>query len=186
MLGRAVLAALASAVTLAACTADLPRGRATYGPATPGTMAPSPRVPRTPEGLHLELEEAYAVGEQAEVRLHNDSETPYRYNAEYQACELTYRDSSGREFIIPPGTHCDLVLMRTIAPGETVTLFTWDLDECTKDRWGCVRSRPLRPGTYTISGTFKSSGVLASRVEVSATFRIVRPTEEASASGIGA
>jgi hypothetical protein len=35
-----------------------------------------------------------------------------------EACELTYREEKGREFIIPPGTHCDLVLIKEIAPGE--------------------------------------------------------------------
>jgi hypothetical protein len=24
-----------------------------------------------------------------------------------------------------------------------------------QDEWGCVRSRPLRPGTYTLKGNFK-------------------------------
>jgi hypothetical protein len=34
-------------------------------------------------------------------------------------------------------------------------LFRWDLDECVNDNWGCVKSRPLGPGTYTIKGRFK-------------------------------
>jgi hypothetical protein len=92
------------------------------------------------------------------VKIVNEGFHPYLYNSTgYEACDLTYRDDTGREFIIPPGTHCDLIVMEEISPGETVALFKWDLDECTKDRWGCVREAPLPPGTYTIEGRFRSS-----------------------------
>lgn len=43
----------------------------------------------------------------------------------------------------------------TIRPGERRKLFTWRLDECVNDRWGCIKSRALPPGTYTIKGRFK-------------------------------
>jgi hypothetical protein len=43
-----------------------------------------------------------------------------------------------------------------LRPGETTRLFGWDLDECVRDRWGCVKSRALEPGTYTIAGTFRA------------------------------
>jgi hypothetical protein len=43
----------------------------------------------------------------------------------------------------------------TIRPGERKKLFTWKLDECVKDAWGCVKSRPLAPRTYTIKGLSK-------------------------------
>ena len=79
----------------------------------------------------------------------------YVFQAFYQACFLSYFDSSRRHFIIPPGTHCDILSEETIRPGERRKLFTWRLDECLKDQWGCVRSRPLPPGTYTIKGRFE-------------------------------
>lgn len=41
-----------------------------------------------------------------------------------------------------------------------------------KDEWGCLESRPLPPGTYTINGRFKpKAGGTPVRVET--TFRIV-------------
>jgi hypothetical protein len=58
------------------------------------------------------------------VKIVNEGSHPYLYNSTgYEACNLTYRDQTGREFIILPGTHCDLVLMEDIMPSETVTLF---------------------------------------------------------------
>ena len=94
----------------------------------------------------------YVAGETVSVRIENVGTRAYVFQAYYQACHLSY---SGRRFIIPPGTHCDLLAKQTIRPGERKRLFTWNLDECVKDRWGCVKSRPLPPGTYTIKGRFK-------------------------------
>ena len=68
---------------------------------------------------------------------------------------MSYFDSSGREFIIPPGTRCDLITIQEIHPGQTVTLFTWKLDECVKDDWGCVKAEPLGPGRYEVKARFK-------------------------------
>ena len=48
---------------------------------------------------------------------------------------MHYSDGDGREFIIPPGTHCYIVTYGTIKPGETQPLFSWKLDECCE---GCV------------------------------------------------
>ena len=62
----------------------------------------------------------------------------------YQACFLSYLDARGRRFIIPPGTHCDLLAEETFKPGERKSLFSWSLDECVKDRWGCVECRASR------------------------------------------
>jgi len=101
------------------------------------------------------LADRYVEGETVNVLIENVGTTPYVFQVYYQACFLRYLDSVGRRFIIPPGTHCDLLAEETIRPGERKKLFTWSLDECVKDRWGCVRSRPLPPGTYTIKGRFK-------------------------------
>jgi hypothetical protein len=92
-----------------------------------------------------------------QVKIRNVGATTYLYQAIYQACFLTFLDESGREFIIPPGTHCDILAEVELAPGETKTLFTWRLDECTKDAWGCQESAALPPGLYTIRGSFEPS-----------------------------
>lgn len=41
----------------------------------------------------------------------------------YAACSLRYFDGDGRRFIIPPGTHCDIISHGTINPGQTKPLF---------------------------------------------------------------
>lgn len=46
-----------------------------------------------------------------------------------------------------------------------------ELDECIKDAWGCAKSRPLDPGTYTVRGTFKHARD-GSRAVAEATFEI--------------
>jgi hypothetical protein len=146
------------------------------GPLAGPTGSPSPTGDSTAGAdgdIAFVLEDTYEVGERVEVRIVNNGDRAYKYNSTgYEACELTYSDQTGREFIIPPGTHCDLVLIEQIKPGETVKLFEWDLDECTKDRWGCVEEEGLPPGTYTLEGTFRAAdGGPPAHAE--ATFRIV-------------
>ena len=132
-------------------------------PASPQTVTPA---------IRLLLEDSYSAGETIDLRIENVSTRAYLFEAVYAACFLSYFDASGRRFIIPPGTHCDLRSVQAIRPGERRRLFTWRLDECTEDRWGCVRSRPLPPGTYTITGRFKAKdGGPPARVEQ--TFQIV-------------
>jgi hypothetical protein len=108
--------------------------------------------------IRFVLEGRLSVGETIEVSIRNVGTRAYLYEFYYQACFLSYLDSSGRRFIVPPGTHCDIRGKVAIHPGETKRLFGWRLDECVKDQWGCVRSRPLPPGTYTIKGRFKPEG----------------------------
>jgi len=146
------------------------------GPLAGPTGSPSPTGDSTAGAdgdIAFVLEDTYEVGERVEVRIVNNGDRAYKYNSTgYEACELTYSDQTGREFIIPPGTHCDLVLIEQIKPGETVKLFEWHLDECTKDRWGCVEEEGLPPGTYTLEGTFRAAdGGPPAHAE--ATFRIV-------------
>ncbi len=112
-----------------------------------------------------------SAGKKVDVEITNVGTRPYLFEAFYQACFLAYFDASGRRFIIPPGTHCDLRAKEAIPPGGTRRLFTWNLDECVKDAWGCVRSRPLPPGTYTIRGRFKPAAGAGS-VSAAATFEI--------------
>jgi hypothetical protein len=138
------------------CTAAAEDRSSTTSP----TPSPSPTVspPGSLPGSDVQflLRERYPAGHRIPVRIQNVGDIAYEYQTIYQACFLAYRDEDGREFLIPPGTHCDLISTRPIQPGETTLLFKWSLDECTKDRWGCARSRPLQPGTYHISGTFKT------------------------------
>jgi hypothetical protein len=122
--------------------------------------------------IRFVLSDRYRAGESIDVVVENVGNRAYVFQSFYQACFLSYVDSSGRRFIIPPGTHCDLRAWETIRPGERKKLFRWSLDECVKDDWGCVESRPLQPGVYTIQGRFKpkSAGTPA-RAETS--FRII-------------
>ena len=135
------------------------------------SVSPSP-VPVS--DIRFVLDDAYLVGDRVAVQIENVGDVGYEYQFTYQACFLSYFDSQGRKFIIPPGTHCDILGKAPIKPGETKRLFTWDLDECIRDTWGCQKSRPLRPGTYTIRGTFQRAGE-GSPARAEATFEI-RPS----------
>ena len=142
----------------------------------PSSSLPAPNSrpsSRSASDIQFVLQETYAAGSKIVVRIRNVGHEPYRYQPFYPACFLSFSDSSGREFIIPPGTHCDTLTTNTaILPGQTKRLFVWDLDECTNDQWGCVVSRALDPDTYTIGGVFRSLGE-GSLARVRATFHIV-------------
>jgi hypothetical protein len=158
------------ALVAAGCTKSSP-GRE---PTTSQTLSPVPSssptaIPRS--DIRFLLDDSYTIGDRVAVQIENVGDVAYRYQALYQACFLSYLDSKGREFLIPPGTHCDIRAIVTIQPGQTKRLFMWDLDECIKDQWGCVKSGPLEPGTYTIRGTFRPvAGGRPARAEV--TFEI--------------
>jgi hypothetical protein len=139
----------------------------------PSSTNTSPTDPESrPSPIRFVLADSYSVGETIQVVIENVGGRAFLFESLYQACFLSYFDSSGRRFIIPPGTHCDILAKSTIKPGERKKLFTWSLDECVKDQWGCMKSKPLSPGTYTIRGRFKPrAGGTAARVET--TFRIV-------------
>jgi hypothetical protein len=171
-----VLAVVAFALLAASCGDENGFGR------FPGEAIGSPSATPTPAEAPLQflLEDRYEVGEKIRVRLRNDGRHPYIYNTAYEACDMRYFDESGSRFIIPPGTHCDIIANQTIESGETVTLFEWKLEECVKDRWGCVKAKPLEPGTYRIVGRFppgksnKGVGTATGRpVRVEAVFEIV-------------
>ena len=155
-------------VIVAAAVCTLALGAAASGvPASPGAEGTGRK------SLTFVLEKKYEVGSKAVVKLRNNTNRTYMYNPYYEACKMVFRERGGRKFIIPEGTHCDLVVHEEVEPGDTVTLFRWDLDECTKDRWGCVESKDLAPGWYTMSGRFRPKGG-GDRVRVSESFRIVR------------
>jgi hypothetical protein len=152
------LATALAGLLLAAC-AGLRGDDGSAGPLAGPTGTPSPTASGAAGGgIAFVLDDTYGFMDDIDVKIMNTGDRAYEYNSTgYEACDLTYRDETGREFIIPPGTHCDLIAIEQIEPGETVTLFEWQLDECIKDNWGCVKSEPLKPGTYTIEGRFKAA-----------------------------
>ena len=135
--------------------------------------APRARAMREAGPLSFVLDRPLREGGKTRVRLRNTGSRAYVYNPDYEACDMVYRDATGREFLIPEGTHCDLQSDAYVRPGETVTLFRWDLDECIEDNWGCVKARDLPAGKYSMRGWFrpKSGG---DAVKVFERFRIRR------------
>lgn len=140
------------------------------------TQGPSDTSPPAESGssspIRFVLADNYAAGEGINVVIENVGKRAYVFQWRYQACFLSYFDSSGRRFIIPPGTHCDILGEETIRPGERKKLFNWSLDECIRDEWGCQESRLLPPGTYTIKGRFKPKNT-GTPARAETTFRIV-------------
>jgi hypothetical protein len=173
---RIVVAVVAFALLAASCADENDLRPSSTGPN--GSSSGTPTPPEAP--LRFLVGSRYEMGEKIEVRLRNDGRRAYVYNEAYEACDMRYVDESGRRFIIPPGTHCDLIVDQTIEPGETVTLFEWKLEECVKDEWGCVKAKPLEPGTYRMVGWFppgeevKGIGKATGKpVRVEAAFEIV-------------
>jgi hypothetical protein len=134
----------------------------------------SPAGRRSGSGpLRFVLDTPLKEGGKTAVKLQNHSEKKYRYNPYYEACEMTFRFNGGREFLVPEGTHCDLDSPTYVAPGQTVTLFKWDLDECVKDEWGCTKARDLPPRRYVMRGWFTSKDG-ENKVRVTRRFRIFK------------
>jgi hypothetical protein len=172
---RSALALTALSFVISGCT-DV-QERDSSAPTPRGTVSPTPQAETA---LEFVLTDEYKIGTRVAVKLRNNSNRSYIYNTAYEACDMRYFDASGRRFIIPPGTHCDIIAPDEIGPDETVTLFKWKLDECLKDQWGCSKSESLPEGSYTIRGWFpeakegnrviKAKG--GNRVMVEATFRV--------------
>jgi len=125
------------------------------------------------QDIQFVLNDVYRVGELIQVKIKNAGQVSYFYTRRFAACDLSYFDASGRKFLIPPGTHCDLREYVEIRPGETAELFEWDLSECIEDLFGCVKSQPLPPGTYTIRGAFSSFPDAESRAIAEVTIEII-------------
>jgi len=107
-------------------------GKAAHYPTTRTAMA-APTAAPTPDtnssDLQFILKDTYKVGQVIAVQIKNSGNVAYSYQVYYAACYLSYYDDSGRKFLIPPGTHCDIWNEVEIQPGETVTLFHWDLSD---------------------------------------------------------
>lgn len=141
-------------------------------PAPAVTVSAAGAAERRP--LRFVLDTPLHEGGKTRVRLRNTGTKTYIYNSYYEACEMVFLElPSRRKFIVPEGTHCDLVVRDKLAPGETVTLFRWDLDECIEDNWGCDKARDLQPGRYLMKGWFRPKGG-GDRVTVRREFRIRR------------
>lgn len=137
--------------------------------------------------IEFVLEDRYAAGEKIEVWIRNNANVSYIYSQYYPACvNLKFYDESTQPrshpsgigeplppgfFIIPEGTHCDLIGDIEIKPGEQALLLTWNQEECIKDQWGCVESIPVMPGSYRIVGKFRSTMGSESTAEGSFTIK---------------
>ena len=136
---------------------------------------PSPQPPNA--DIVFDMKEEYRLGEPVEIAVRNHSDLDYYYQFQYPACyNLQFFDDSqesrpypnaepvlkqrylspGR-FIVPRGTHCDTIWEKSIDPGRSVVVFTWDQQMCIKDRFGCIESVPVQPGEYLIQGEFSSA-----------------------------
>lgn len=142
---------------------------------TPKGGEPNPQV--AAEGISFDMEDSYQLGEPIEVVILNKSNTNYYYQSYYPACyNLKFFDDSKEarpypyvdqmkservllpgQFIVPEGTHCDLISEESLEPGDRTVLFTWEQQMCIKDRWGCIESVPVEPGTYRVVGEFSQS-----------------------------
>ena len=134
--------------------------------------------PPSPGGdIVFEMEEVYRLGEPVDIVVRNYSNLDYYYQFQYPACYnlqffddsqesrpypnadrvLTQRYLSPGRFIVPRGTHCDTIWEKSINPGQSVVLFTWDQQMCIKDRFGCIESVPVEPGEFLVRGEFSSA-----------------------------
>jgi hypothetical protein len=164
---RMAVALMATTLLATACIQT--REENSAAPTAKNSISPTPQ---RDSPLEFVLDEEYQAGTRIAVKLRNTSSRSYVYNPFYEACDMAFFDSSGRRFIIPPGTHCDLVARERITPGDTVTLFRWRLTECLKDEWGCAKAEPLSEGVYTMRGWFRDARG-GKRVVVEEGFRVV-------------
>ena len=166
------IASLTLTLGLAACGAgeEPPTSNTTVTGAQVGETSPL----ASGGDIALDMEEEYLLGEPVEIVIRNNSKANYYYQSQYPACSnLHFFDDSQQSraypyanparkerilspgrFIVPGGTHCDILNEKTLKPGESVALFTWDQQMCIKDRWGCLESVPVEPGEYLIRGEF--------------------------------
>lgn len=154
---------------------------------TGGTSAPilsAPDIDSNRSDIVFEMKDRYPLGELVEIRIRNQSATAYSYyyyHRYFPACyNLKFfdasqdrrrypREASGQEpvyllpgqFIVPEGTHCDLIDEMPLRPGEMVTLLSWNQGICVKDDFGCLDSVRVAPGEYRLVGEFaQSPGVI--------------------------
>ncbi|MBI4305201.1 MAG: hypothetical protein HY678_02680 [Chloroflexi bacterium] len=139
---------------------------------------PAARAPSRPDDASMdivfEMRDRYRAGAPIEIRIRNRSNSTTYYYQDWASCfNLKFFDGStdrrpypredpGREplyllpgqFIVPEGTHCDLISEQDLRPGEDTLLFVWGQEMCTKDIWGCLERVRVTPGKYRIVGQF--------------------------------
>ena len=165
---------------LAACAQATP-GTAPSSGLTPQTSEIVTTVPTKvgtePAGkISFNMKDEYRLGEPVEIGIRNGSDGDYYYQSIYPGCfNLKFFDGSHvirpypntepqrtqiylepGQFVVPEGTHCDLITEQPLEPGQTVALFTWGQHICIKDRWGCIESLPVESGEYLIQGEFSN------------------------------
>jgi len=111
-----------------------------------------PAMDADPE-IVLAMNSTYRPGETAVVHARNLGTRTYTHLA-WAQCAIGFYAESGRKFVVPSGTHCDIGNQVWVEPGEQFVLFTWPLDECYRDNWGCAEKGPLPPGEYLLRATF--------------------------------
>lgn len=141
-----------------------------------GAQAVDPISRALNRDIAFDMEAKYSLGDPVEIAIRNDSNQIYYYQSEYPACfnlqffddsqesrPYPYADPKSKErvlspgrFIVPGGTHCDLLFEQALKPGKSVVLFTWGQLMCTKDRWGCLENVPVEADEYVIRGEFSS------------------------------
>jgi hypothetical protein len=142
-------------------------------PACASDSPPTPTETPTPD-IRFEMKHEYLQGDSIEVAIVNHSSETYYYQSHYPACyNLKFFDDSTEQrpdpreapdqearllepgrFIVPAGTHCDIISARPLEPGARVVLLAWEQQQCTLDVWGCIESAQVEPGTYRIEGQF--------------------------------
>lgn len=163
-----VLLVTALTLALAACSTGSP---------TPTATAPLPSATPTPPpvpDIVFEMKQVYLFDESVEIGIVNRSSETYYYQVAYSACyNLKFYDDSDEQrpypreetaqeahllepgqFIVPAGTHCDVISERPLERGARAVLLVWDQQLCTVDVWGCTESIQVEPGTYRIEGQF--------------------------------
>ncbi|MDA1174021.1 MAG: hypothetical protein O2826_05825 [Chloroflexi bacterium] len=121
--------------------------------------------------IAFEMKLEYLHGESIAITIVNNSDDTYYYQRHYPACynlkffddpvkERTYpeetRPLEPGEFLVPEGTHCDMVTEDALPPGARTTLLVWERQLCEVHLWGCLESVPAGPGTYRIEGRFST------------------------------
>jgi len=171
---------------LAACAQATPETAPSSSPTpqTSEIVPTIPTVPTVPTKVGTEpewkisfnMKDEYRLGEPVEIGIRNGSDGDYYYQSTYPGCfNLKFFDGSNvirpypnaepartqiyllpGQFVVPEGTHCDLIAEQPLEPGQSVALFTWGQHICIKDRWGCMESLPVESGEYLVQGEFSN------------------------------
>lgn len=139
------LAALAIIILLAACASD---PESTPNPTLIPPTAESEPVEPDPSHLQLDYPSSIDWGDRFVLAVTNVGPVPYRLIlADGPNC----LEIKGEEkpFGTAPGLLCDVMIERILAPGEAVTVGSWDLYVCSES--DCLTRKPASAGSYTVT-----------------------------------